>query len=194
MRTDDIVIELDQSLLTRWRIWYFLALALLAISLIGQQPIAFLAAFFVSLIAFVPDYWYRQALRHLVFTQGVSQHNVFFGEEVQAVDESTRRVAQQDDDFAGVHRELRSAARSRQSYRRTFIISDHGGVEVCETIDLRGARSSSGKRLCDSARSQTPSIAHPMRRHAEPYAHAARPPPRMARLRFIAAENSVIAS
>ena len=35
MRTDDIVIEHDQSLLTRWRIWYFLALALLAISLIG---------------------------------------------------------------------------------------------------------------------------------------------------------------
>ena len=82
MRTDDIVIEHDQSLLTRWRIWYFLALALLAISLIGQQPIAFLAAFFVSLIAFVPDYWYRQALRHLVFTQAVSQHNVFFGDEV----------------------------------------------------------------------------------------------------------------
>ena len=82
MRTDDIVIEHDQSLLTRWRIWYFLALALLAISLIGQQPIAFLAAFFVSLIAFVPNYWYRQALRHLVFTQAVSQHNVFFGDEV----------------------------------------------------------------------------------------------------------------
>jgi uncharacterized protein (DUF58 family) len=82
MRTDDIIIEHDQPLLTRWRIWYFLALALLAISLIGQQPIAFLAAFFISLIAFVPDYWYRQALRHLVFTQRVSQHNVFFGEEV----------------------------------------------------------------------------------------------------------------
>jgi len=82
MRTDDIVIELDQSLFTRWRIWYFLALTLLAISLIGQLPIAFLAAFFVALIAFVPDYWYRQALRHLVFAQEVSQHNVFFGDEV----------------------------------------------------------------------------------------------------------------
>jgi uncharacterized protein (DUF58 family) len=82
MRTDDIVIELDQSLLTRWRIWYFVALTLLAISLIGQLPIAFLAAFFVALIAFVPDYWYRQALRHLVFTQEVSQHNIFFGDEI----------------------------------------------------------------------------------------------------------------
>jgi uncharacterized protein (DUF58 family) len=82
MRTDDIVIEHEQSLLTRWRFWYFLALALLAISLIGQLPIAFLAAFFVALIAFVPDYWYRHALRHLVFTQEVGQHNVFFGDEV----------------------------------------------------------------------------------------------------------------
>lgn len=82
MRTDDIVIEYDQALHSRWRFWYYLALTLLAISFISQLPVAFLAAFFVALIAVIPDYWYRHALRHLVLKQEVSQQNVFFGDEV----------------------------------------------------------------------------------------------------------------
>ena len=44
----------------------------------------------------------------------------------------------------------------------------------------RGVPRSSGKGLFDSGRSQTPEIGAPMRRHADPYAQAARPPPRIA--------------
>jgi uncharacterized protein (DUF58 family) len=68
--------------LKRRRPWYLLALLLFVISLFSRQPLLFLAALFIFLVAIVPDLWYRNALRHLVVRQHVNHHNVFFGEEV----------------------------------------------------------------------------------------------------------------
>src|SRR5436305_1165511 len=55
----------DETLLKR-RPWYVLAVILLFLSAITRQPIAFLAALFAFVIGFVPEIWYRTALRHLV--------------------------------------------------------------------------------------------------------------------------------
>jgi uncharacterized protein (DUF58 family) len=72
----------DEDLLKRRRPWYWLSLILFVISLFSKQPLLFLAALFIFLVAFVPDLWYRSAFRHLHVRQYVSHHNVFFGEEI----------------------------------------------------------------------------------------------------------------
>jgi len=69
----------DETLLKR-RPWYILAVILLLLSAITRQPIAFLAALFAFVIGFVPEIWYRTALRHLGIRQWLSQRRVFFGE------------------------------------------------------------------------------------------------------------------
>jgi len=69
----------DETLLKR-RPWYVLAVALLLLSAVTRQPIAFLAALFAFVIASVPEIWYRLALRHLALCQQVNQKYAFFGE------------------------------------------------------------------------------------------------------------------
>src|SRR5579885_2493212 len=82
MKTDLFNISHDEELLKKRRPWYFLALALFLLSLLVHQALAFLAALFTLLVGFVPELWYRYALRHLVIRQQVSQQHLFFGEEV----------------------------------------------------------------------------------------------------------------
>lgn len=82
MRTNDAAIAIDKELLQRRRPWYVLAALLLVLSLILRLPLLFLVALFTFVIAVVPDVWYRRALRNLLVRQQVSQHRLFFGEEV----------------------------------------------------------------------------------------------------------------
>ncbi len=71
----------DETLIKR-RPWYVLAAALLILSALTRQPIAFLAGVFAFVIGIVPELWYRFALRNLVIRQWVSQKRAFFGEAV----------------------------------------------------------------------------------------------------------------
>jgi uncharacterized protein (DUF58 family) len=82
MQTDELTIDIDEQLLKSRRPWYFLAAVLLLLGLLLQQTLLFLSAVFMLVIAFVPELWYRQALRHLHINQQVSPHNLFFGEDV----------------------------------------------------------------------------------------------------------------
>ncbi len=81
MDTDRFNDAHDETLVKR-RPWYVLAVALLVLSAITRQPIAFLAAVFSFVIGIVPELWYRSALRDLVVHQQVSQKRAFFGEAV----------------------------------------------------------------------------------------------------------------
>src|SRR6266571_4570408 len=81
MDTDRFNDARDETLIKR-RPWYVLAVALLILSAITRQPIAFLAALFALIIGIVPELWYRSALRNLVIHQRVSQKRAFFGEAV----------------------------------------------------------------------------------------------------------------
>jgi uncharacterized protein (DUF58 family) len=81
MDTDRFNDARDETLVKR-RPWYVLAAALLVLSAITRQPIAFLAAVFALVIGIVPELWYRYALRDLVIRQRVSQKRAFFGEAV----------------------------------------------------------------------------------------------------------------
>ena len=69
----------DETLISR-RPWYVLAVALLILSAVTHQPIAFLAALFTFVIGIVPEIWYRSALRDLSIHQRVSEPRAFFGE------------------------------------------------------------------------------------------------------------------
>jgi uncharacterized protein (DUF58 family) len=71
----------DDTLIKR-RPWYVLAAALLVLSAITHQPIAFLAALFAFVIGLAPEIWYRSALRNLIIRQRVSAPRVFFGETI----------------------------------------------------------------------------------------------------------------
>jgi uncharacterized protein (DUF58 family) len=82
MNTDLVKIERDEDMLKKRRLWYVLALGLLFISVVTRQPLAFLAALFTVVVAFVPELWYRRALRHLVVRQWVDHNHLFFGEVV----------------------------------------------------------------------------------------------------------------
>ena len=81
MDTDRFNDAQDETLIKR-RPWYVLATALLVLSVITRQPIAFLAAVFALVIGIVPELWYRYALRDLVIRQRVNQKRAFFGETV----------------------------------------------------------------------------------------------------------------
>ncbi len=81
MDTDRFNDARDETLIKR-RPWYVLAAALLVLSAITRQPIAFLAALFALVIGIVPELWYRSALRNLVIHQRVSRKRAFFGETV----------------------------------------------------------------------------------------------------------------
>ena len=81
MATDLFNDPRDETLVKR-RPWYVLAIALLLLSALTRQPIAFLAALFASVLGIVPELWYRYALRNLAIHQGVSQKRAFFGEDV----------------------------------------------------------------------------------------------------------------
>jgi uncharacterized protein (DUF58 family) len=81
MDTDRFNDARDETLIKR-RPWYVLAVALLILSAITRQPIAFLAAIFALVIGIVPELWYRSALRNLVIHQRVNQKRAFFGEAV----------------------------------------------------------------------------------------------------------------
>jgi uncharacterized protein (DUF58 family) len=81
MDTDRFYDARDETLIKR-RPWYVLAAALLILSAIARQPVAFLAAVFALVIGIVPELWYRYALRDLVIHQRVSQQRAFFGEAV----------------------------------------------------------------------------------------------------------------
>ncbi len=79
METDRENFAHDETLLAR-RPWYVLAAALLLLSVVAHQPLAFLAALFALVIGLVPEIWYRSALRHLRIRQQVSAPRAFFGE------------------------------------------------------------------------------------------------------------------
>jgi uncharacterized protein (DUF58 family) len=81
MDTDLFNNSRDETLIKR-RPWYVLALALLILSALTRQPLAFLAALFALVIGIVPEIWYRTALRNLVIRQQVNQQRAFFGETV----------------------------------------------------------------------------------------------------------------
>ena len=81
MDTDTFNNANDDTLISR-RPWYVLAVALLILSAITRQPLAFLAALFTFIIGVVPEIWYRYALRKLTIRQQVSQHRAFFGETI----------------------------------------------------------------------------------------------------------------
>lgn len=72
----------DLEPLKRRRSWYLLAAALVIVSLFLPQPLVLLAAFFAFVLGFVPDFWYRHALRHLLIQHHLSQEHLFFGEDV----------------------------------------------------------------------------------------------------------------
>lgn len=82
MQTNRYPIDVDTTMLKSRHLWYALAFILLFLSFILRQPLLFLAALFTFIIAIVPELWYRRALRHLAVRQHVSQHRLFFGEEV----------------------------------------------------------------------------------------------------------------
>ncbi len=82
MNTDATVITLDKDMLRYRRPWYFLSLFLLLVGVVTREPLVFAATLFTLLIAFVPNLWYRHALRHLAVRQAVDQQHLFFGEEV----------------------------------------------------------------------------------------------------------------
>ncbi len=82
MKTDHLVIEQDDEMLKQRRPWYYVALALLLVSVLARQPIVFLASLFTLLVGLVPDLWYRQGLKRLLVRQQISQQHLFFGEEV----------------------------------------------------------------------------------------------------------------
>ncbi|TMD67438.1 MAG: hypothetical protein E6I97_23125, partial [Chloroflexi bacterium] len=79
MDTDRENFARDETLINR-RPWYVLAAALLLLSAVAHQPLAFLTALFALVIGLVPEVWYRFALRQLRIRQHVSQPRAFFGE------------------------------------------------------------------------------------------------------------------
>lgn len=83
MNTDLFVIERDTTMLKSRRLWYVVAFLLFLLSVIVQQPLAFLAALFTLIVGIVPELWYRLALRHMVVRQKLDQHHLFFGEVVR---------------------------------------------------------------------------------------------------------------
>ncbi|QBD77496.1 DUF58 domain-containing protein [Ktedonosporobacter rubrisoli] len=83
MNTDLLTIEHDQELLKKRRMWYLLALALLLLSVLAQQPIILFVALCIAIIGAVPNIWYLLALRHLVVRQRLDQQHLFFGEIVK---------------------------------------------------------------------------------------------------------------
>ena len=83
--TDLITIAPDKGLLKQRRIWYMLAIVLAVLSFFVQMPLIFLAALLALFVGFLPELWYRTALRHLVVRCTASQHRLFFGEEIQLV-------------------------------------------------------------------------------------------------------------
>jgi uncharacterized protein (DUF58 family) len=64
------------------RPWYVLAAALLLVSLLTRQPVAFFAAGFALVLGLLPELWYRFALRGLFVSHQLSQHSVPFGERL----------------------------------------------------------------------------------------------------------------
>ena len=82
MNTDSVPSTFDKETLKHRRPWYYLSLFLLLAGVVTRQPLVFVATLFTLLIAFVPELWYRYALRHIAVSQEVDQQHLFFGEEV----------------------------------------------------------------------------------------------------------------
>lgn len=73
---------IDKFVLKQRRPWYYVALGLLLLCIITRQPLVLLASIFTFLIGFVPEIWYRTAMRHLIIRQKLSEQHLFFGETV----------------------------------------------------------------------------------------------------------------
>ncbi|HZU70661.1 MAG TPA: DUF58 domain-containing protein [Ktedonobacteraceae bacterium] len=82
MQTDDVLDPLDTKPLRLHRLWYVPGCVLSIMSLVIEQPLLFLAALFALVIACVPAWWYRYALRSLEARQQVHPQRLFFGEDV----------------------------------------------------------------------------------------------------------------
>ena len=82
MNTDIVSLNVEKGTFRQRRPWYFVAGLFFLAGLVTQQPLVFVATLFILLIAFVPELWYRYALRHLEVRQEVDQQHLFFGEEV----------------------------------------------------------------------------------------------------------------
>ncbi|GCE26871.1 hypothetical protein KDA_23550 [Dictyobacter alpinus] len=75
-------LDTPDPVLKKRRPWYYLALALVILSVVTRQPLMILAAIFTFLVGFVPEIWYRYALQHLLVRQKVDRPHLFFGEQV----------------------------------------------------------------------------------------------------------------
>jgi uncharacterized protein (DUF58 family) len=73
-------LDTNREILSKRRLWYALAVVLLILSLLLQQPLILLAGIFTLLVGIVPEIWFRRALRHLVLRQQLSERHLFFGE------------------------------------------------------------------------------------------------------------------
>ncbi len=82
MNTDSVPLDIEKGTFRQRRPWYFVAGLFFLAGVVTQQPLVFVATLFILLIAFVPEVWYRYALRHLEVRQEVNQQHLFFGEEV----------------------------------------------------------------------------------------------------------------
>lgn len=72
----------DKRVLKERRPWYWLAAALLLLSVVTGQPIILLAGIFTLLIGIIPELWFRLALSRLVLRQQLNEKHLFFGETV----------------------------------------------------------------------------------------------------------------
>jgi uncharacterized protein (DUF58 family) len=71
----------EHSLLRR-RPWYVLTALLLLLCALTRQPVVFFAAGFTLVLAVLPEWWYRVALRHLRIAHHLSLEQACFGEQV----------------------------------------------------------------------------------------------------------------
>ena len=72
----------DEALITRRPLYYAAAvLALLSFALL--QPLLFVGALLIFLVAFVPEIWYRYAMRELTVTRTPATRSAMLGDEVE---------------------------------------------------------------------------------------------------------------
>jgi uncharacterized protein (DUF58 family) len=71
----------DEALRAR-RPWYFVALALLIVSVIFREPLIFIAGLLALALAVVPELWYRFCFAGLVYRRQLGERRVFFGETI----------------------------------------------------------------------------------------------------------------
>ncbi len=64
------------------------------------------------------------------------------GQKIEFLDERTRRLFENQNDFFCAARDFRCAARTRQTCHRLFVVANHRCVDIRETINLSRAEKS----------------------------------------------------